>query len=237
MDVAVFGWRQFSATFTGAFGAGATTGTLAANWAPVSGTYFVTFSDGETRYVSFTNGSTTVGSWTALTGTPSANAVAGGSLNNNYDNYKNLTSLTFGGTGFNNHAHVIDVDNGWEGTLNNGIFTESWTQMWTGTPTGATYTTPIAFPSTMAIDMIAPRIGTNLDTSNGLTTYGVGCGGLPTALLAAQLATTGFTPVPTFAPTTGCGSNAILLTPTAGTFGTTGVLQLAVRGTQMLGSN
>jgi hypothetical protein len=83
------------------------------------------------------------------------------------------------------------------------------------------------------------KIATNLDTTNGLTTVGVGWTGSPTAILSAQgITTSTFAFTPAFAPISlGGSSRTVLLTPTAGTFGTTGLLQLSVRGTQMTGAN
>jgi len=52
-----------SLIFTGALSSGATSATLSSSWYYVSGVYTVTFSDKETRSVTFTNGSTAV-SWT-----------------------------------------------------------------------------------------------------------------------------------------------------------------------------
>lgn len=236
-DITVHGWQQTSITFTGTLSIGATTATLSTSWLKATGTYQITLSDAEVRYALLTNGATTVGAFVALTGNVTASAGAGGALAVNYANYKQRIFLADGGIGTGNFARIRDVSNGWEATVENGIQTERYTQMWAGTPTGATYTTPIVFPSTMAIEGVGYRIGTALDTGSGLTTVGVGVAGNPTALLAAQLATTSFAANPTFTPTTACGANAILLTPTAGSFGTTGLLQLSVRGSHSLGAN
>ncbi len=156
--------------------------------------------------------------------------------NTNIENLKQLIVLSSVGY-VGNRVRVLDVNNNWEGVVDNGGETDTWVQEAIVTPTGSTYTTGIVFPASMAIDRIGYRVVTNLDATNGLTTVGVGCGSSPTALLAAQSHTTGQGVTPAFAPTIGCGSNAIVLTPTAGTFGTTGTLLLSVRGTEMLGSN
>ena len=53
------------AAFTAALAAGATSGTLSANWAGASGLYPITFSDGEVLTGKFTNGATTCTFWPA----------------------------------------------------------------------------------------------------------------------------------------------------------------------------
>src|SRR5579859_2531833 len=52
-----------------------TGGNLTSIWAPASGTYFLTFSDGETRAAVFTNGVVGVTWSSAITGTPTVNAT------------------------------------------------------------------------------------------------------------------------------------------------------------------
>jgi len=59
-----------NATFTAAPAVAAVSGTLSSNWSGTTGTYLITFSDGEQSYGVFTNSSTAV-TWT----TPLANAV------------------------------------------------------------------------------------------------------------------------------------------------------------------
>lgn len=49
----------YPVTFTAALLAGATSGTLTANWGSATGPWPVTFSNGDLRYVTFTNGATT----------------------------------------------------------------------------------------------------------------------------------------------------------------------------------
>ncbi|HXY98317.1 MAG TPA: OmcA/MtrC family decaheme c-type cytochrome [Steroidobacteraceae bacterium] len=63
-------------TFTAALAAGATSGTLSAAWTSATGSYLVTFSDGESDSVTLTNGATTATWTTALANgvTASANA-------------------------------------------------------------------------------------------------------------------------------------------------------------------
>lgn len=240
-DITVHGWREPTVTFTAPLSIGATTGTLASNWLLETGTWQVVLSDNEIVYALLTNGSTTVGTFSsALTANVTAIATAKGALSVDYAQYKQRIFLMENGLATGNFARVRDVSNGWEATVENGIQTEHWTQMWAGIPQGATFATPMTFPLTMAIDAIGYKVATNLNTGSGLTTIGVGWTGTPTALLAAQLATTSFTANPAFAPVSLGGANqTILLTPTAGSFGTptTGLLQLSVRGTQMLGAN
>lgn len=61
-------------TFTAPILAAATSATLSVAWAPISGPWFVTFSDGEVRNVTFTNGATTATWTTPLTSNVTANA-------------------------------------------------------------------------------------------------------------------------------------------------------------------
>lgn len=234
-DVKVFGWRQLPVVFTGSLSSGATGGTLAATWPYSSGTYSVNFSDGETRYVTFTNGSTTVGAWTALTSGATATAAGGNALVNNLSGYRNRMLLNFAGGSLNSRAHLLDVSNGYEAFVDNGSLTEYFSQIWSGTPTGTTFATPIVFPSTFAIDRQSYIVNSNLDATNGLTTIGVGWTGTPTALYSAQGITTAANPVlPMGSPVSLAGSaRTILLTPTAGTFGTTGHMTIGFRGAQM----
>lgn len=226
-DITVHGWRQLSLTFTAAPNAGDTTATLANAFGNFStSTYKITLPDGEIRYATLTantagtitftsDGSTTM---PLAAKQPSATAVAVGTLNATYAQYKQRIILADNGLSTGNHAIVRDLTNGWEGVYEDGLQTEHYTQMWAGNPQGSVETLPIVFPSTMAIDRAGYRISTNLNPANSLTTIGVGCASSPTALLAAQLATTSFTPNPAFAPTTACGANPILLTPAAGTY-------------------
>ena len=57
----------YTTTFTGSVASGATTATLSASWTLPTGTYLITFSDGESYEGTFTNGSTAVSWTTALT--------------------------------------------------------------------------------------------------------------------------------------------------------------------------
>jgi len=235
-DITVHGWRKYPLILTGALLINATSFTLLNNFGLTSGSYQVYFPSGEVRTATLTNGSPGPYTITALS---SAEAATGGSilgsLNTNFDQWKQRIAL---GTGMGNHAHLLDVTNGYESTIENGLQTEYYTQLWFGAPTSgaSTFTTPILFPSPMAIDEIGYRVNTTPTTT---TSADVGCGSNATALLAAQsvTATTFFAPYPTFAPTTACGSNAIFLTSHGGNFDGSGQFQISVRGSQIRGAN
>lgn len=231
----VVGWRQVPVAFTGAISSGAISATLATNWVYPNGAYNVWFSDNEQRSVTFSNSATTA-TWTGgLSATVTAAATASLINDTNINNFRQRILIAQGGKAFGNRMSIIDASNGIEQTVENGVVTESWTQYWAGTPLGATQTTNIIFDSSWAIDRVGWSVTTNLDTTNGLTTVGVGWSGTPTALLSAQGITAGTdTQTPAFSPVSlGGSTRTILLTPTAGTFGTTGILQLSVRGTRM----
>jgi len=67
-------WGSATLTFTAALAAGATSGTLSAAWSNPTGSYLVTFSDGESDSVTLTNGATTATWSTALANAVTANA-------------------------------------------------------------------------------------------------------------------------------------------------------------------
>ncbi len=234
-DIKLFGWRQFTVNFATAPASGATGGAsnpLASPWTQSTGTYFVTFTNGNQRYALLTNGSTAVGSWgAALTSTVGSTASAGGALAVNYANYRNRIGLGQNGPGFSSRLHVVDVSNGLEQTVENGLETESWTQSWVGTPTGSSFATPISFPASFGVDRRG-WAATSLDTTNGLTGVNVGWSGSTSALVTGGAVNVGLGGLPAFAPVTSAGT-PILLTPVGGTFGTTGTAQVVVRGTQM----
>jgi hypothetical protein len=232
-NLVVTGWRQVPVIFTGSVSG--TSATLSANWAYPNGAYNTWFSDNEQRSVTYTNGATTAAWSGALNNTVTANATASLINATNFNNFRQRVLIAQAGAAFANRMHLIDTSNGVEQTVENGGVTESWTQYWAGTPTGSTYTTNIVFDSTWAVDRVGWSVTTSLDTTNGLTSVGIGWSGSATALLAAQGITASTdTATPVFSPISlGGSTRTILLTPTAGTFGTTGVLQLAVRGTRM----
>lgn len=62
-------------TFSGAIASGATSKTLAGNWTDISGPQFVTFSNGDVRNVTFTNGATTATWSSGLTSGATASAT------------------------------------------------------------------------------------------------------------------------------------------------------------------
>lgn len=233
-DLTVVGWRQVPITLTSSLTSGATSAALTANWPYPNGVYNTWFSDGEQRAVTYANGANTA-TWTGALNN-NVTAVATGSLINstNFNGFRQRVLIAQGGAAFANRMKLIDTSSGIEQTVENGVVTESWTQYWAGTPTGATYATNIVFDATWAIDRVGWSVTTALDTTNGLTSVGVGWTGSATALLSAQGITAGTdTAIPAFSPIPlGGSTRTILLTPTAGTFGTTGQLQLSVRGTR-----
>jgi hypothetical protein len=232
VDMAVFGWRQLPITFTGTLASGATTATLyGTGWPYVSGTYKVIFSDGEVRYIYLTNGSTSVPTFTALTGAVTATATGAGALAANYNGYINRVVFSQGGLGIGNFVHVRDVDNGWESTSQGLVTKEMWTQEWTGTP--ASPTTPIIVPSGFSVDETGYLVNTSLTGVTG--TMGVGFAGSTTALLATgNLLSTNNMNFGVTSPVTSPGT-AVLLTPSSGTV-TGGVVTLGIRASAMHGA-
>lgn len=73
-------------TFTGTLALGATSGTLTGNWTEITGPWAVTFSNGDVRNVTFTNGATTA-TWTSGL---SAAATASATYTNTGQNLGNL---------------------------------------------------------------------------------------------------------------------------------------------------
>jgi len=74
----------YTTTLTGAPSLGAISGTLSGNWTLPTGIYYVVFSDGENRNITFTNGATTA-TWSGgITGTPTStltvSSASGGSI-------------------------------------------------------------------------------------------------------------------------------------------------------------
>lgn len=69
------------------------TGTLTANFALASGTYQITFSDGEIISATFTNGSAVVAFQTAITGTPSSVAYVNNSTGGNIVNISTAVTI------------------------------------------------------------------------------------------------------------------------------------------------
>ena len=87
------------------------------------------------------------------------------------------------GQGIGNRLRVMDVTNGIEQIVSNGVQRERWTQQCTVTPAaGATYLTPISVPATHNITEFSVSVVTTLGT---ITSFGVGWAGSATALYAA----------------------------------------------------
>jgi len=66
---------ETAVTFNGAFSGGETSGTLAGNWTGITGVYDTTFSNGDIRAVTLTNGATTATWTTALSAAATADAT------------------------------------------------------------------------------------------------------------------------------------------------------------------
>jgi hypothetical protein len=229
----VVGWRQLPVTFTAPpSSTGATISSVGGTttWPYPGGAFNLWFSDKEYQLATFTNGSAAVTWGSALTGSPSAIATVSLMNSQNLNNMKQRVLIQQAGAAYGNRMNLVDSSNGFEQLVENGIVTETWTQYWYGTPTGSTYLTNIIFDATWAVIGYGWSVTTNLDTTNGLTSVGVGWSGSATALLAAApITAVSDTAYPDFAPISLSGSQRqILLTPTAGTFGTTGVAQLSV---------
>lgn len=237
IDVSVFGWRQLPTTFSAAPANGATSATLAANWPYSSGTYKVFFnnSTSDIRYISFTNGSTTIGSFTALTSAAAATGnTAGNALVNNYTGYENRIILSQSGAATGIHAHLRDVDNNWEATSDGSVTKEDWRQEYlVSGVTGTTVTTPIIFPATFGIVGTGWAVTTAFTGATG--TFGIGFSGATTALIAAANISTTNVGQPAAAPYTSPGT-AVLITSSAGSI-TGGVGNLGVEGVSYVGSH
>lgn len=205
-----------------------------------NGTYVIT--DSTKNSVSFAN-TTTGAQSVAGTISPSTVAIAGGALAANiaggsYTNYKQTIETMQGGLAYGTEVTIEDVSNNWVGVQDLGSLKETWTQMWTGTPpSGGAYTTPMAFPTTMSVELITQFIKTTLGNSNGLTSQNIGSSG-NASMIAGAGRTTTQTVSPVIAPATLAGSNgSIILTPVGGTYDGTGLMRLTVKASQMLGGS
>lgn len=224
---------------TAGLAAGATSGTLAANWAYPSGKYQVQFSSNEVRWATLALGATTC-TWTtygvALTlGAAPAATAQNSQGNGQYSALKNRILNMQSGQGIGNRVRVLDTTNGIEQISKRGVVREIWTQEWSGSPlAGASFTLPLDIPSTHNITEISAFVQSALGT---ITSFGVGWTGSPTALLAAVSSSTNTNPA-TPVPTTGFGGSGktILLTPTTGSFDGTGNLLISVTAESMVGA-
>lgn len=233
----IHGWRQTAITF-----AAAPTGTSAnllsacwqtgvVGWIYPSGTYNVLFSDNEVRAVAFTQGSVAC-TWTgALVGTPTVNAQACLINSAQFDQFKPRMQLaqTPPYINFGVRARIIDVSNGIEIEINQGLMEERWTQFWQGTPTGAT---PITYPATFAIDRAAWGVTAALSggtaTAINLTTGG------NTILANGAISSPG--PLPIVGPQPYAG--VITVAPVSGSLPSAGTAVIMTRGVRTnLGTN
>jgi hypothetical protein len=238
IDIKVFGWRQFTLTFATSPAIGDTSATLVTSWGTTTGVYQVPFSSGEVRYVTLTSGSTAV-SWTpALTAAASITAIAGGGLAVNYAGFKQTPNFMQGGKSTGNRVRILDVSNQWEYVSENGVATETYTQIWTGTPpAGGAFALPIVFPATMAAERVGYKVNQTFGATGGLTSINVGHSTNASAFLVNQHINTTNGANPIFGPAPFTGSTgAVVLTPVGGTFDGTGSVTITVRASQMLES-
>jgi hypothetical protein len=235
-----------SATVTGVssgdtINAYATGGTLASAWTQPTGIYQAQFSNQNLRYVTLTNGSTAVSSFAALTSAATATGFATNALTvanaANYNAYKNRVTVGQSGNGDSNYVHILDVTNNVEQTVESGIDTESLTQIWYGTPSGATDTTPIYVPSNFSVEKTGWAVTTALTGSGGtLTGVNVGCSGNASAYLSNANVSTTNVGVPLGSPSTTCSGANTTITPIGATALTGGVLQLSQKMTSVYGT-
>lgn len=226
------GWRQVIITF-----AVAPTGTSAnliadlyhtgdTGWVWPTGTYNVLFSDNQIRPVSFTNGSVACTWSVALTGTPTVTAQACLINATQFNNFKPRIQLAQTPPNINLgvRARVIDVSNGIELEINQGLLEERWTQFWQGIPSGAT---PITYDASWAIDRAAFAPTTTL-TGGSATAVNLTTGG-NTILTGASIAASA--PLPIIGPQPYAG--VITVAPVSGTLPTGGVAYVGVRGVRV----
>jgi hypothetical protein len=236
IDLKIFGWRQFPVAFSGALASGATTATLAASWGHSTGLYAVRFTSGDLRYVTLTSGSTAVGSFAALTAASAASGnIAGNALVNNFNAYKQRVLVNYAIGSVGTRVHILDVDNGYEATADNGVLMEGWSQMYSGSPSGTTSTgqaTNITYPSTFGIDRNS--VGVSSALGAGPTGFNIGWTGNNTALrsnvsIAANNPTTplGAAVALPNNPTT------VVLYPIGASFGAGGSLTVSTHASQM----
>lgn len=225
------GWRQTLITF-----AVAPTGTsgniLSAMW-PLgtvgwiypSGTYNVIFSDGEVRPVTFTNGSVACSWSVALTGTPTVTAQACLINAAQFNAFRPRIQLAQVGApvliNYGVRARVIDVSNGGEINLNQGMMEELWWQYFQGIPSGST---GITYDATWAIDRAAWGVLAALSggtaTAVNLTTGG--------NTILSNGAVTSPGPLPIVGPQPYAG--VITVAPVSGSLPSAGTAYVGVRG-------
>jgi len=222
VNVTVVGWRSAAVTFTAALNA-ATSATLT-SWNYGNGTYTIAFSDGEQRQVTVTG---TAAIWTgAITAGTTANVLL---LNSsNIDSYKNRVQVAQKGFSYGNLFTFVDATNGITQTVRGNMVVEDWVQQWQGAPTGTSYSTPIAFPTTFAVVASGYTISTAF---TGATSLSIGWAGSTTALVNAGAVTSGINPWAN--PGTQLAiavpvSSAVVLTPNASITG--GVMYMTVAG-------
>lgn len=237
-EINFHGFRRYKLTLTGNPASGDTSATLSnpSTWSGY-GTVacrFV-FGDGSVRYGTLTDTSASITWGDALTAAQTSAVIyAENVIGANLDQFKPRFLLAQTGLGVSNYAKLVDTTNGWTAIWENGKVRIEWNQWWVGTPTGSTFTLPITYPGSFVIDEVTWGVYTALDTTNGLTTVGVGWSGSATALLAAQaIAANTASENPPAAVSLGGSSRTLLLTPTAGTFGTTGKATVAVRAVRV----
>jgi hypothetical protein len=185
VSLTVVGWRSAAVAFTAALVA-ATSGTLT-SWNYGNGVFTIAFSDGEQRQVTMTG---TAAAWTGAV--TSAAQVSVLLLNSsNFDSYKNRVQVTQKGFAYGNIFTFIDATNGVTQTVRGNMVVEDWVQQWQGSPTGTSYSTPIAFPTSFAIIASGYTVSTAF---TGAASLSIGWAGSTTALINAGAVTLGANP-------------------------------------------
>jgi hypothetical protein len=236
----LIGWRATQLLFTGNSVSGSG-GTLQTPFPYPAGSYEVSFSDGETRYVTFT------ANQTAITWSPALSAsvsnVASISLMNgqNFQNMKPRIISSQGGLAYGNRLEVYDTTNSYTAICENNVMRETYVQDFQGTLSGATVALPIWLPPGYAIDSWAINV-TGALTGTGVTGLNFGTAATPALInngggntIAIGTAATNYF-IPAHTPITYSGPVQLQLAAIGGTL-TGGSVNLAVsiKGTTMAG--
>jgi hypothetical protein len=139
-----------------------------------------------------------------------------------------------------NRVRVLDTNNNWEGIVDNGVSTETWSQSQLITPaSGATATTTIVYPTTFAIDRVGYYIGPLMAAFSGPTSVSVGTSISATAFITnAGIALNTSTEVPGFAPVSLSGTTGtVILTANGSNFTGTGQVLVSARGIRYTSTN
>jgi hypothetical protein len=228
VDITVTGWRSASLTWTAAPASAATSGTLTA-FPYGNGVYLFAFSTGEQRLVTISGTGATWSVGLVAAATTAVKCLLLLSNNSAYpvDSMKNRALVMQGGKGYGLNYIVRDTTNGIVQTIQNGVYNETWTQLFMGPVTGTPITTSIVFPTTFAVTSWGYDVVSAL---TGASSLSMGWSGSTTALINAGATATGSNPWSN--PAAGAiqvpAATAILLTPNATITG--GSLYCAVTG-------